>query len=302
MGDGPLAVSHRDGGAWLTLDRPGKRNALSDELLAALDTALDEARDDDDVACVVLAGTEAAFSSGYDLVEEVTADPPDAAAWYDRLDRYVRLTTRVVEYPKPVVAVVRGWCLAGGFELAMAADLVYATPDAHFGEPEIQHGSGPVTLVMPFVVGWRRAAELLLLGRVIDATSAREAGMVTEVVDADGIDEHVTAVCRHLATTPQAALRFTKQALIAARRATGTTTAFDANLALHAVLNGSPTPEKLEFNAIVRDAGLRAALAWRAERYTQAPAPPTTVQPSPDEAAPTEPRGDGRHDVTVTGR
>lgn len=266
-----ILVEHRDGGRWITLHRPQKRNALDAGLLGALRSALDTAAHDPTVSHVVLTGSDTAFSSGYDLVEEVSAQLPDAAAWYSRLEEYVELTTTVVEFPKPVIAIVRGWCLAGGFELAMAADLVYATPDARFGEPEIQHGSGPVTLLMPFVVGWRRAAELLLTGRVVDAREALEAGMVTGVVDADEIDAYVTRVCRHLATIPTTSLRFTKRALIAARRAMGIEVACDANLALHAVLNGSTTVEQQRFNQLIRDEGLRAALAWRAER-TDAPA------------------------------
>lgn len=267
MYDERVLAEHDGTTLWLTLNRPDKRNALDAATLEDLHTHLDSSRHDDRTTCVALTGAGGSFSAGYDLVEEARSDVTDAARWYERLEEYVALTTSIAEFPKPVVALVRGWCLAGGFELAMAADLVYATPDATFGEPEIRHGSGPVTMVMPFVVGWRKAAELLLTGDLVDAETALGSGMLTAVIADEEIDAHVAGVCAHLATIPLTSLQFTKRALVASRRASGAHTAFDANLGLHAALNGSPTEEQRHFNDLVRTEGLRAALAWRNARY-----------------------------------
>ena len=83
---------------------------------------------------------------------------------------------RIWWLPKPTIAAVRGWCLAGGMEVAMACDLLVCTEDARFGEPEIRYGSGPVTLLMPFILGERRTRELLLTGDTIDAADGAAVG------------------------------------------------------------------------------------------------------------------------------
>ena len=84
--------------------------------------------------------------------------------------------------PRPTIAAVRGWCLAGACELAMACDMIVAADDARFGEPEIRYGSGPVSLLMPFVLGQKKTNELLFTGDWIDAHEAERLGLVNAVV------------------------------------------------------------------------------------------------------------------------
>jgi enoyl-CoA hydratase len=253
--------------AWITLNRPDKLNAISHELRGALADALRRAAADDEVRVVVLRASGRAFSAGYDLSEEAAAGFANADAWREELAADVDVTMQLWHLEKPTICVVSGWCLAGGLETAMAADILVATPDARFGEPEIRYGSGPVTLLMPYVLGQRKTRELLLTGDTIDAAEAHRIGLVNTVVAADELEGEVARLVARIAATPLAVLKLTKRALNRAYLCMGLAEAVEANLDLSAILNAADTPEQKAFDTIVRADGLRAALAWRDARY-----------------------------------
>jgi enoyl-CoA hydratase/carnithine racemase len=149
----------------------------------------------------------------------------------------------------------------------MACDLVVAAEDARFGEPEIRYGSGPVALLMPFVLGQKKTNELLLTGDTIDAAEAHRVGLVNRVVPGDELEQAVTELVRKIAPTPLATLRLTKIALTRAYEAMGLRAAVSANLDLSAILNAAESPEQKEFDLIAAERGLKAALAWRDSCY-----------------------------------
>ncbi|MHB1930572.1 MAG: enoyl-CoA hydratase-related protein, partial [Acidimicrobiales bacterium] len=190
-----------------------------------------------------------------------------ADAWHAVLSADVTATMELWSLPKPTIAAVRGFCLAGGCELAMACDLIVASEDARFGEPEIRYGSGPVTLLMPFELGQKKTSELLFTGDVIDAATAERLGLLNRVVPAGDLDAAAGELARRIGLAPLPVLRLTKLALTRAYEAMGLRQAVHANLDLSAVLNAAESPEQREFDDLVRNEGLRAALAWRDERY-----------------------------------
>jgi enoyl-CoA hydratase len=253
--------------AWLTLNRPDKLNALSYELVRELRAAIRRAVDDDEVKVVVVTGAGRAFSAGFDLSEEAESRVVGAEQWRRILADDIELTLELWSLPKPTIAAVRGWCLAGACELAMACDLIVAADDARFGEPEIRYGSGPVTLLMPFLLGQKKTNELLFTGDAIDAAEAERIGLVNRVVAADALDGAVEELVRKIAPTPLPVLRLTKLALLRAYEAMGLRSAVLSNLDLSAILNAADTPEQREFDEIVSTQGLKAALAWRDSRY-----------------------------------
>jgi enoyl-CoA hydratase len=263
-----LVISERRGPAvWLTLNRPDKLNALSYELVRELRTALRRAAEDEEVKVAVLTGAGRAFSAGYDLSEEAESRVEGAERWRRILADDVELTLELWSLPKPTIAAVRGWCLAGGCELAMACDLIVAAEDARFGEPEIRYGSGPVTLLMPFLLGQKKTNELLFTGDTIEAAEAERIGLVNTVVAGEELDQAVDELVRKIAPTPLPVLRLTKLALLRAYEAMGLRSAVLANLDLSAILNAADTPEQRRFDEIVSSQGLKAALAWRDSRY-----------------------------------
>jgi enoyl-CoA hydratase/carnithine racemase len=253
--------------AHITLNRPEALNALSHGVVDELARMLDEARRDDEVKLVLLEGAGGNFSAGYDMKEEAAEQIESHLDWHAVLGADVATTMKLWSLPKPTVAVVRGWCLAGGCELALACDMVIAAEDARFGEPEIRYGSGPVTLIMPFVIGQKKTNELLFTGDVIDGREAERIGMVSRAVAPGDLQGAVDELVRKVVATPLAVLRLTKVALTRAYAAKGLMAAVESNLDLSAMLNAADTPEQREFDAISSRDGLKAALAWRDSRY-----------------------------------
>jgi enoyl-CoA hydratase len=159
---------------------------------------------------------------------------------------------RVWALPKPTIAAVHGYCLAGGCELAMACDMIITGESGRFGEPEIRYGSGPVTLLMPFILGQKKTNELLFTGDMIDAGAAERAGLVNRVVPDDQVEAEVEGLVRKIAPTPLPVLRLTKIALVRAYEAMGLREAVNMNLDLSSMLNAADTPEQREFMDIVK--------------------------------------------------
>jgi enoyl-CoA hydratase len=265
QGEGPVLLREETPyGVRLVLNRPSKLNAISAELRDALEAAVADAAEDERIRVIVIAGAGRAFCSGYDLSD---AAPPTAWQWRDVLSRDVAATLAIWSCPKPVIAQVHGYVLAGGLELAMACDLIVATDDAQLGEPEIRFGSAPVTLLMPFLIGQKKTRELLLTGDLIDAATAERIGLVNRVVPGDGLAAAVDELADRLARVPPDVMAPTKLMLNRAMDAAGFAAAVELGLDIQAFVNMSATAR--EFDAIVRRDGLKAALAWRDARYDE---------------------------------
>jgi len=179
----------------LRLNRPEARNAMSPELSAAIEGALDDIEPDPETAVVVVAGNGPVFCAGADL--RVIAAGGGAGIMTKR-GGFAGLAQR--DYPKPVIAAVHGAAVAGGFELVLACDLVVAADNARFGLPEPRLGLAPGgggTQRLPRIVGRTRALEVLLAGRVLNGAEAHEWGLATRVVP----KEELLAAAEELART-----------------------------------------------------------------------------------------------------
>ena len=265
MADEPLLLTTpTDWGVRLTLNRPAKLNAITADLREALTAAVAEAADDDRVRVIAIAGAGRAFCAGYDLSE---AFLPTAWSWREALAKDIDATLAIWACPKPVIAQVHGYVLAGGLELAMACDLIVAADDAQLGEPEIRFGSAPVTLLMPFLIGQKKTRELLMTGDLIDAHEAHRIGLVNRVVARDRLDDEVDALADRLARVPPDVMAPTKIMLNRAMDAAGFAAAVEMGLDVQSFINMSETAR--EFDRIVQSEGLKAALAWRDQRYDE---------------------------------
>jgi enoyl-CoA hydratase len=259
-----LLIDPTPWGVRLTLNRPAKLNAISTGLRAALTEAIAAAVADARVRVIVIAGAGRAFCSGYDLAE---TQPDSAWGWRGVLAEDVDATLAIWRCPKPVIAQVHGYALAGGLELAMACDLIVATDDAKLGEPEIRFGSAPVTLLMPYLIGQKKTRELLMTGDLIDGAEAHRIGLVNRVVAPERLADEVDALADRLARVPPDVMAPTKLMLNRAMEAAGFMEAVEAGLDLQSMINMSETQR--EFDAVVRRDGLKAALAWRDQRYDE---------------------------------
>jgi len=269
MAEAVLLSERTPWGVRLTLNRPDKLNALSGELVAALSRAIDDTAADPEVRVIALAGAGRAFCSGYDLSEEAGGDIHGPVAWRDLLAADVAVTLKILDCPKPVIAQVHGYVLAGGLELAMACDLVMAADGTKLGEPEIRYGSAPVTLLMPYLIGQKKTRELLLTGDLVDAAEAERIGLVNRVVAAERLEAEVDVLADRIARTPPEVVAPTKRMLNRAMDAMGFREAVEAGIDLGAIINAADTPEQREWDDIVRRDGLKAALAWRDRRYEE---------------------------------
>ena len=209
-----IEVEQHGAVALLRLNRPEKLNALS----TALERALDATVADERVraaGAVVFAGSERAFSAGADLGEVQGAGAAEALAYYrDTGGVY----DRIAALPQPTIAAIRGWCLGGGFEMALACDFRIADRTATFGLPEVEIGILPSsggTMRLVKAIGAARAKELILLRRRLPAAGLAEMGLVSEVTDGDP-EPRALAVAAELAALPRLAVELAKKAADAA--------------------------------------------------------------------------------------
>src|SRR5215831_9194720 len=184
----------------VTLNRPDKLNALNQELRRELTTALTKADEDVATSVVVLRGAGRSFCVGYDIGGGSGNEEwrHDALKYHARLSTSLALELMPWYMRKPVIASVQGHALGGGCELAMFCDLTIATDDAMFGEPDIRYSQAGPGFVMPWIIGFKKARELLYLGDMIDARTALELGMVNRVVARDRLAETTLKFARRL--------------------------------------------------------------------------------------------------------
>jgi len=202
------------GVATIALDQPETRNALTRELLTELLVALEDAREDPQVRCLVLTSTHATvFSAGGNLAGFAT-DAPLVHKHFDA-ETFPRVLRALGELGKPAVCAANGHVLAGGLGLALACDLVIANESARFGTPEINVGVFPFMIMALLYrnVGRKQTNELLLLGEQISAERAEQIGLVNRVVPASQFDEAVRAWAEQLARKSPVLLKLGKDAM-----------------------------------------------------------------------------------------
>lgn len=206
--DGPVAI--------VTVNRPDKRNALNAAVRRELLAVLDLLRDDESVRVVVLTGAgEKAFVAGADIAEFAGRTPLEQRATMTGR----RVFDEVAAFPKPVIAMVNGFCLGGGCELALACDFRVAADTARFGQPEVNLGiipGGGGTQRLPRVVGTGQAMRLVLSGELIDAAEAARIGLADLVHPAAELRARTLEMARGIAGKSPVALQAAKAAVRAA--------------------------------------------------------------------------------------
>ncbi|MCR9072427.1 MAG: enoyl-CoA hydratase/isomerase family protein [Alphaproteobacteria bacterium] len=257
--------------ALITLNRPDRLNAMDQPMLRALEAACDRAEADDAVGAVVVTGAGKAFSSGFDLQAQAKNTPRGVAEWRPVLRRDFDCTMRFWHMSKPTVAAVHGPALAGACELTMACDITVAAEDAIFGEPEVKFGAGIVTMILPWVVGPKRAKEIILLGiDDISAAEAKEMGLINRIVPVGQDVETALTLARRMAAMDRTLIRETKRAVNRTYEIMGMGTALESALEVDMLIEGEGMATKHHFLEIARNDGLRAALKWREDRAAEA--------------------------------
>jgi enoyl-CoA hydratase len=257
----------------LTMNRSRALNALNGELVSALSDAIGGAGEDDDVAVVILRGAGRAFCAGYDLNEDASGGVLDAKHWHEELRSSTAKMLEILDCPKPVIASVHSYCLAGGTDLMLACDLAVAADDAFFGYVDVRFGSGVVSMFLPWVVGVRKAKELLFTGEDrISADEALRIGLVNRVVPRDRLDDETLALAEEIAKNEPFVIQTTKRAVNRAWDVAGFRQALEANTELDTMIETADLPARAEFRAITTERGLKEAIAWRDARFRGDPA------------------------------
>lgn len=210
--DQPLLIDRQKNVLWLRLNRPEARNALSLDLLKALDAALAAAEVDEAVRVVIIAGDANSFCAGADLKALANLDIATDPAAVPR--RVQQTLARIRRFPKPAIAAIEGVTVAGGLELAMACDIRIASGDARIGDGHLKAGVIPgagSAAVLPRLTGSGAAKLLLYTGDLWTATQAHGAGLVDLVIEAGQFEEEVATIAGRIARNSPLGLRVTKR-------------------------------------------------------------------------------------------
>jgi len=213
-----VLVDFEDGIAWVTLNRPEKRNAMSPALNEEMLATVIQLATDPRCQVFVLTGAGESFTSGMDLEEyfRATDDAPDTVLLGIRRTTEEWQWRRLRDYPKPTIAMVNGWCFGGGFTPLVACDLAIAADEATFALSEINWGiipAGNVTKATAETIGYRQALYLAMTGERFDGKRAAELGLVNESVPLAQLRERTRALAEVLMQKNQTVLRGVKQAM-----------------------------------------------------------------------------------------
>jgi len=208
-----VLVTRAGGVVTATLNRPERRNALTWSMLGRLRAAVAEVRADPEARVLVLTGAgDRAFCAGADL--QAMAEGTTELAQHESWGQVGQLFEDLWSMGKPTIAKVRGFCLAGGFGLALACDLVVAAEDATFGTPEVDVGLWPFMVTVPLCRSMppKKALELMLTGRRLDGAEAERLGLVTRLVPGDQLDAATDELASSLAAKSPTAVRLGRDA------------------------------------------------------------------------------------------
>jgi len=256
--------------ATVTIQRAAKMNSLNPPLMDELSEAFRALDADDGISVVVLTGEGANFGAGYDLKYDWEGHFGHGLMPLRRaLRASVAFEFGPWDLSKPVIAMVRGYCLAGSCELAMMCCITFASETAQFGEPEIRFSTAPPAMIMPWIVGLKRSREILYTGDMIDAETARDWGMVNKVFPDDRLEAETMRYARRAAAISLEGLQTTKAAINRGAEIAGLRQAIDHGVELGTILDSAETEQFLQFEAVRKEHGLSAAIRWRESQFEQ---------------------------------
>jgi len=218
-----VIYTERDDIAIIAINRPDKKNTLTDAVVQGIADGIDQASRSPAVAAIVLRGVGDTFTAGYDLTDRGRWDTPygapavdaRAGAWdpvrdYQFMGHNVRRFMRIWDCPKPVLGEIKGWAIGGATDLVLCCDLLYMADDAHIGYAPSRIYGTPTTMLWVYRLGLEHAKQFLLTGRAIDAATAYRIGLVSQVLPATDLADHVEAEARRFHHIPANQLALNK--------------------------------------------------------------------------------------------
>ena len=255
----------------ITMNRPEVLNALSEQLVNEISAGLDQADRDPEVRAVILAGSGRSFCAGYDMRREggkSSMDPESSEMeeylryWWERDSSHTDDLTHIWKLGVPVIAMVHGYCMGGGFWYSLACDITIASEDAVFGQPEVRHVSN-TTFLLAALTNWKHAHQWALTGDHMDAQEAHRIGIVNKVVPADKLEEEAFRLAERIALVPEPSVRVNKAVTWKGLSAMGLTAAMEINASLSSIAHSSHGEYRKMLNAAHQEGGLRGFLETR---------------------------------------
>jgi enoyl-CoA hydratase len=272
-----IRIEHNGPLTWVVLDRPRKANALSNELLDEFSAALGELRDSGG-AVIAIRGEGRGFSAGYDLDQVGKAGDAEPVADRERLQRNLDRYLAIWDHPKPVIAAVHGYCIAGATQMCVFADITVVADDAKIGEPALPIGGGYIAPLWAPLVGPKRAKELAFVpGNSIDGRTAVEWGWANHSVPSDQLIPAVESLAARIAKTPPDVLRIKKLSINRAMESMGVRHATASVAEMDALLHTSPAV--VELRKWIGEVGMKEAMA----AYRVSPTTPLRVTLPPNQ-------------------
>ena len=258
--------------AYITLNRPEKVNFLSEDLQMEVRDALGGAGwEDDEIRVIVIKGAGHNFSAGFDISGGYDTDVVQSRERFLKGKGFTATGWWDVFWnnPKPLIAQVHGFCLAGGCATASFCDLRICSEDALFGAPEIRIIGPFLPGIWPWILGMTKARELLYTGNLIDAQEAWRLGLVNKVVPEDRLEEEVNKLAQTIAKVPAAIIEYNKKLVNMAYELMNVRLVMERSSELEAACLASPgsLPEVAEFQRLKQEQGLKAALEWSSARF-----------------------------------
>jgi enoyl-CoA hydratase len=246
------------------LNRPKVLNAINNAISTGLGDAIRKADADPETNVIVLcAAGDRAFTAGFDLKESIESPIVDVPA--RRADSLMELNNwrSIWEARKPVIASVQGYCIGGGVWMTFLSDLIIAADNAKFGEPELKYSYINDVLVEPWKMPMNLVKQLMFLGDFLSAQDLKAAGVVNFVVPADKLQEETMKLANRLAEQPPEAVRMLKYEVNKTYEIMGMRNAMDFGAEMFNLCRIHQVQEQEEFNKIVKEKGLKEALAWK---------------------------------------
>jgi enoyl-CoA hydratase len=217
----------------IVLNRPEKRNALTSEMLVAIENALRDAERDAEARVIILRAKGPDFCAGFDLSRLRSEEMPEQRMLREESELYEKALL-LRNFPKPTIAAVQGGCIAGGLLLSQMCDLIVASEDAYFYNPLVRMGGvGLEVLMEPWDLGIRQAKRYLLTGERIPATAALKLGMITDVAAAQALGRVADELAAKIAAMPPMTVRLLKKSINRTQDLMGMRASLDYHFALH---------------------------------------------------------------------
>jgi len=269
--------------AYVTLNRPEKLNAIDEQMRMELRDALGDAGwDDREIRVIVIKGAGRGFSAGWDISDtsgefEQISRKFGTAGFYSMGKHGHKVLWEVIwENPKPIIAQVHGFCLAASMAFASQSDLCICSDDALFGYPMVRTGGPFITVVNPYVIGMKKAKELMYTGNLMDAQEAWRVGLVTKVVPQDTLDEEVNKLANTISKVAGVVVEYSKKAINNVYELMNIRKAHEWGDEYEMVpvrsIGEESNLEAQEFHRIDKEQGLKAALDWRQSRFLESDA------------------------------